>query len=173
MRGCQRRKSHDPAAAGDDQRLASSPARLVRSGRDVDVLGQPKPALQQGHALGQAARPDVGLHIEVMDPCLHRQLQHRLHVVDSLGKRLPDEYEVFLTQQRDEPAHLRRIDARNTDAVVAGLGDAIEIGFERRLEPIGLSSLHRPQRLEHEHALRHGVTHPPPSDDRTIASTVA
>ena len=57
--------------------------------REVHLLGQAHPALEQRQAVPEPPRPDVGLDVEVMERELGRDLEHGLEVVDRLREALP------------------------------------------------------------------------------------
>ncbi|VIO79966.1 hypothetical protein CI1B_83000 [Bradyrhizobium ivorense] len=123
---------------------------------DAGLLGQPPPAFEQRNAVGEPARPDVGLQVDVIGAELADQIEHRLQIVHRLriALRLPD-HAVRMEEARDL-AREGRIDEADAGAVKPGIADHRELGLQRPFVRIGQPPLHRPERLQDTKLLRHG-----------------
>ena len=81
----------------DEEQVGGHPVAVgLDIDREVDLLGEPPPALDQRDAVVELPRADVGLDVEMVEAELGRVLERRLEVVDRLREALALGGEVVL-----------------------------------------------------------------------------
>jgi hypothetical protein len=113
--------------------------------RNVGLLAEPSPALNQRKAILQPSRPDIGLKIDVADAELGCDVENRLEIVDRLREGLPFNRHVSVAENADNTADTVAVRTMRADAAETGLDDHREIFFQRPLDSIRVSALHGPE----------------------------